>query len=420
MPDIDTNLTVDITGNTAAIATDYSTSGITNGHVQIVKMAWGPASTTTRVTTDNPLPVNIRTVTGTLGVSGSMSGTGNFRVINGLSGSMTVPMIVSGTTSTSFVPVQINGTVQGVTNGVLVGVTGTVNLRNTSFNVQGVTGGIEIGITGGRRLNSSTDSVTVSGTVGVTGGRFLSSSSDFVRIYGGQAGETMIPVTLRDGSGRAIGSSGGALNVNLVGAGITATVTVSPLVGICQADRGTPITIEGTTTAYPVRVHGLGTSNSVLVSLAGSNSVSISGPVTVDQTDVLGKLDTVITNTAVTSSVNTTATNIYNKINSGDGINTRPVKPGQVYYGHLTVSGTGSKVSFPTSTALYSGITIKAASTNGARDVVVSGNNGGTSQDDGYPLSAGQTIFIETNNLQNVSFQNWNTGTTLKIHYIAS
>ena len=49
MPDTDQNLTVDITGNTAAIATDYSTSGITNGHVQIVKLAWGTASTSSKV-----------------------------------------------------------------------------------------------------------------------------------------------------------------------------------------------------------------------------------------------------------------------------------------------------------------------------------------------------------------------------------
>jgi hypothetical protein len=419
MPDIDTNLTVDVTGNTAAIATDYSTSGITNSHVQIVKLAWGPANTSSRVTTSAPLPVDIRTVTATLGITGSVAGIGNFRVLNGLSGSSTIPLVVVGTTSSSYTAIQTNGTIQGITNGVLVGVTGTVNVRN-SLNVQGVTGGIEIGITGGRRLNSSTDSVTVSGTVGVSGGRFLSQSTDFVRIFAGNAGETMIPVTLRSGSGASIGSSGDALNVNIVGAGITATVNVGTLVGICQADRTTPLIVAGITTGVPVRVWGLGTSDSVQVSLVGSNSVSVSGPITVDQTEVIGRLDSVVTNTAVTSSVNTTATNIYNKINSGDGINTRPVKPGQVYYGHLTIDGTGTKVSVAQSTALYSGITIKAAVSNGSRDVIVSGNNGGTSQDDGYPLSAGQTIFIETNNLQNIKFQNWNTGTTLKIHYIAS
>jgi hypothetical protein len=420
MPDIDTNLTVDVTGNTAAIATDYSTTGITNSHVQIVKLAWGPANTTSRVSTSAPLPVDIRTVTATLGITGSVSGIGNFRMLNGLSGSTTLPIIVSGTTSSVYAPVQVNGYVQGVTNGVRLGVTGSVSVLG-NLNVQGVTNGVEIGITGGRRLNSTTDSVTVSGTVGVTGGRYLSSSTDFVRIYGGQSGETMIPVTLRDGSGASISSTGGALNVNLVGSsGITATVTINPLVGISQADPTKPLTVQGTTASYPVRVHGLGTNNAVPVTFEGSNSVAISGPVTVDQTEVLGRLDTVITNTALTSTLNTTATNIYNKINSGDGVNTRPVKPGQVYYGHLTVAGTGTKVSFPTSTALYSGLTIKAATSNGARDVIVSGNNGGTSQDDGYPLSAGQTIFIETNNLQNISFQNWNTGTTLKIHYIAS
>lgn len=420
MPDIDTNLTVDVTGNTAAIATDYSTSGITNSHVQIVKLAWGPADTSSRVTTSAPLPVDIRTVTATLGITGSVGGLGNFRVLNGLSGSTQLPLVVSGTTSGAYSAVQINGTVQGITNGILVGVTGTVNIRNSTFNVQGVTNGIEIGITGGRRLSSSTDSVTIVGTVGVTGGRVLLPSTDGIRIYGGQSGETMIPVTLRDGSGNSISSTSGALNVKIIGAGITATVSVSPIVGISQADRTIPLVIEGISSANPVRVWGLGTENSVPVTFVGSNSVSVSGPITVDQTETHGRLDSIITNTAQISAVNSTATNIYNKINSGDGINTRPVKPGQVYYGYLLVPASGTKVSFPSSIGLYSGVTIKASASNGTRDVIVSGNNGGTSQDDGYPLSAGQSIFLETNNIQNISFQNWNSGTTLKIHYIAS
>lgn len=423
MTDIDPNLPIDVTGNTASIATDYSTSGVTNAHVQIVKVAYGDANTTQRVTTSYPLPVDIRTITATVGVTGSVGGLGNFKIINGISGGATgtvLPLVVAGTTSTSYAAVQINGFVQGITNGVGVGVTGTVSVGNT-IRIQGITGGLEVGITGGRRLSSSTDSVTVSGTVGITGGRYLLPGYDGVRIYGGNSGETMIPVTLRDGTGNSIGSSGGALNVNLVGAGFTATVSVGTIIGICQANQAVPLFIAGATTGPAVRVKGLGSNDAVPVVLEGTNSVAVSGPVTVDLNETLTKLDTISTNTGVISTVNTNVENIYNKINSGDGVNTRPVKPGQVYYGYLTIGPGGVSVTFDESTALYSGVTIKAASSNGTKDVIVAGNaSGGAGPDSGFPLSAGQTIFIETNNLQNIYFENWSATGTLKIHYIAS
>jgi hypothetical protein len=423
MPDIDQNITVDITGNTAAIATDYSTSGITNGHVQIVKVAWGPASSTTRVTTTTPLPVDIRAAVAAVGITGAVSGSGNFQMINGLgTGGQALPLIIAGTTSSVYQPVQVSGYVQGVTNGNLIGITGTVTVANVSnVRVQGVTNGIEIGITGGRRLNSNTDSVTVSGIVGVTGGKYSSYYTDSIKIFGGAAGETMIPVTLRDGTGKSIGSSGGALNVNLVGSGFTATVSVGTLIGICQADRNTPFIVAGISSGTPVRVNGQGTSDSVLVTFVGAQPVSVNGPVLVDQSEVISKLNNVISNTAQIATTNTTTANIYNKLNSGDGINTRNVKPGQVYYGFLNVGAGGVPVTFPDSTILYSGITIKAAVSNGTKDVVISGNAAGAGgADSGFPLSAGQTIFIETNNLQNLYFENWSGSGTLKIHYIAS
>lgn len=422
MPDIDANLPIDVTGNTASIATDYSTSGVTNAHVQIVKLAWGDTNTSQRVTTGYPLPVDIRTITATVGVTGSVGGLGHFKVINGVSGATgpTIPLIVAGTTSTSYTPVQINGYVQGVTNGIGIGVTGTVSVGNT-IRIEGITGGLEVGITGGRRLSSSSDSVTVSGTVGITGGRYLLPGYDGVRIYGGNNGETMIPVTIRDGSGNSIGSSGGALNVNLVGSGFTATVSVGAIVGICQANQAIPLFVAGATTGPAVRVKGLGTNDAVPVVFEGSNSVSVSGPVTVDLNETITRLDTISTNTAVISTVNTNTQNIYNKINSGDGVNTRPIKPGQVYYGSLTVGPSTTAVTFEESTVLYSGVTIKAAISNGTKDVLISGNAAGAAGPDaGFPLSAGQTIFIETNNLQNLFFENWTGSGTLKIHYIAS
>lgn len=414
MPDIDDNLTVDITGNTASIATDFSTSGITNSHIQIVKMAWGPANTTSRITTSTPLPVDIRTITATLGVTGSVGGLGNFKMINGLSGSSTIPLVVAGTTSASYAAVQINGYVQGVTSGIPVGVTGTVSVNSTAgIRIQGITSGLEVGITGGRRLNSASDSVTVSGTVGVTGGRYLLPGYDGVRIFGGNSGETMIPVTLRSGSGASIGSSGSALNVNIVGSGFTATVNVGTIIGICQADQSVPLFVAGATAGPAVRVKGLGAGDALPVLWSTAMPVSVSGLVTVDLNLVNTALTTIQSQLVGLQADVDYVSDIYSKL--GTGINTVPVKPSQVQSGILTISS--SRTTFAQSVALYSGITIKAASSNGTKDVVISGNSPQTAG--GYPLSAGQSIFIETNNLQNLYFES-SGAYPVTINYIAS
>jgi hypothetical protein len=61
-------------------------------------------------------------------------------------------------------------------------------------------------------------------------------------------------------------------------------------------------------------------------------------------------------------------------------------------------------------------VTIRAATSNLTKDVLISGNGEGN---DGYPLSSGQSIFIETNNLQNLFFESSSTY-PIRIHYIAS
>ena len=220
------------------------------------------------------------------------------------------------------------------------------------------------------RLSSSTDSVTVSGTVGVTGGRYLLPGYDGVRIYGGNSGETMIPVTLRDGSGAAISSTSGALNVNLVGSGFTATVSVGAIVGICQADQAVPLYVAGATAGPAVRVKGLGSGDAVPVIWSSALPVSVNGQVTVDLNSVYNSL------TSIQNELDQIKTNsekietIYNKLTTG--INTVLQKPSQTYIGTLTISS--AQTTFSASTALYSGITIKAATTNTGKDVLIKGD----------------------------------------------
>lgn len=413
MPDIDQNITIDVTGNTASIATDYTTSGVTNAHVQVVKLAFGNSTTATRVTTTSALPVDIRTATATVGVTGSVSGLGNFRIVNGLSGSSSLPLVVSGTTSSSYTPVQINGTVQGVTNGVLVGVTGKVYLFDGQ-RIQGMTNGYPVEITGGRRLSSATDSVTVTGSVNFSGGRYMLQSTDSVRIYGASDGATVIPVSLRDANNAVLGTSGGALNVNLVNTvlGITANVSIGTLVGICQADQNVPLFVAGATAGPAVRIKGASTDD-VSVSWSSAKPVSVNNVVTINDTNILSSInsldiETIKTNTDAISSINNSLT--------GVGVNANIVnfsRPSTIHTGSWGL--TAGIIVTPNSSTLKTGVTLKAATSNSV-DVMIKGNSVNSSF--GYPLSPADVLFIETNNLNNISLHIM-TGTAT-VHYIAS
>ena len=416
MPDIDQNVTIDITGNTAAIATDYTTSGVTNAHVQVVKVSFGSPTTATRVTTSTPLPVDIRASNATVGVTGSVSGLGTFRVANSLSGANTVPIVVSGITSTSYVPVQINGTVQGITSGYPVGITGTVSVKD-NLRIQGLTSGYPIAITGGRSLTSVTDTVGVTGTVTITGGRYLGQTTDNVRIFAAADGATMIPVVLRDASGNALGSSGGALNVNLIGAGITATVSVNTLIGICQADQAVPLFIAGGTAGPAVRIKGsFGASEAVEVGWNTPQTIKSSSlyPLDLNLNSVISNLNTIRDGKLTEIEANTAIIeDIYTKINSNtSGINANIIsfnRPSSVYTGKLNVTTTTTTL--PNQT-LKTGITIKSDTGNTSNILVK-----GAGSAEGYPLGVGETLFIETSNLNTISFSATVAGV---LYYIAT
>ena len=391
MPDTNANLTVDITGNTADIATDY----INNTHFQVNKLAWGDTGAANRVSTSSPLPVDIRLATATIGVTGSVGGLGSFKVINATSSTL----IVTGTTSSSYTPVQVNAVIQGITNSVLVGVTGTLNVNSVTI-LGGSTMSLlnPIGITGGRKLNYATDSVTIQGsTVGISSMPFLLQSTDSVRVYSA-AGATLIPVNLRDGSGNLIGSSGGALNVNLIGAGITATVSVSAIVGVCQAS---PFYIAGATAGPALRIKGTnGSEESVYVKFYEAPTIaSITNPVTVDLTSVVS--DTYLIKQKLDSLITTTG-QMYTTMNGGVTSGAMQTEitsiaiPDQVYTGTRGVTfGATTTLS---STYIKTGITVKNKSD---LDINIQGN--GTSNST-YAISSGEILFIETDNLSNISF----------------
>jgi hypothetical protein len=166
--DNDTNIVIETSGLTAAVATDVARFGGITAHFQMMKLAYGATGTATVVTSSSPLPVTI---------AAGMTAT------------------ISGFTGTIYV--------QGPAGGPVV-VSGTVNA---------------IGLSGSPVYVS-----TQSGTrVEVTGGRPLAKSTDSVSVWG-PSGLTYVYANLVDSSGAGLGISGDALKVSVVGAAINATV----------------------------------------------------------------------------------------------------------------------------------------------------------------------------------------------------
>jgi hypothetical protein len=415
MPDRDNNVEIEFVpgGNTGSVATDYPTSGVTNAHVQIVKVCWGEPSEANRVTTAAPLPVNV--ISGnTLEVSGIVSGTGNFTVVN----SNTSPFRIQGTTSGVAVPVT--GYVQGVTGGVAVGVTGTVTVGNTFYYVQGISGGIPFAITGGRGLCAATDSITVSGTVGVTGGRYLLPAFDGVKVYNSTLGTT-IPVQIW-GSNGAVGMSGSALNVNLVGAGITATVTVGAVIGISQADPTVPLYVSGATAGPAVRVKGALTGGAVEVGWSSALPVSISGSIggiSFSDVNMVNRLDTINNNlTTVKGYVDdmrTKTDTIINRLPGGGVYLTETTLsiPANAISGELVLPSNQTELQI-TTRELSNGITIKALLSN-TGDVKIRTAGAGNGY---YYLSRGESLFLSIGNTNQLFFSS--NGVQCNLCYIGS
>lgn len=239
MADDNNNLQVVVDGSQQAIiGTDvyYSSGSGETAHAQVMKVAWGNDSTVTRATEQTPLPVKVFGLTGpleTVTVTGAVRGLGTFNV---------------GNTSGSAIHVTggVNAFVYGVTGATPVAVTGSVSILS-SVGITGV-----VNVTGGRYLNSATDSIMVSGTLAKSWN--LTNANDNITVYG-VGGATFLSSKIMGSDGTIIGNSGGALNVNLVGAGISATVNVGTVIGVENATGGV-LRIEGTAGGTPVPVSG--------------------------------------------------------------------------------------------------------------------------------------------------------------------
>lgn len=419
MADTTSNILITTNDDTAIMATDYGTSGtgFTASHIQIAKLAFGDTSTTTRVSTADPLPISIYGITGTtVPISGTIAGTGSFRVIHATGGYFQI----AGTTSSSQ-PVGISGTIQGFSGAYPVGVTGYISILNT-LGVYGISGATAVGITGGRRLNYTTDSVYVYGDVGLSGGLGLVAADDSVRVYGADLGDKVL-TRLYASDGTTIGYSGDALKVAITNSGVTFSVSIGASTGVTNAGpAGLMVRGTGNTADYPVLIEGTLAGGAIEVAAYTDLPVSVNNTVTIDDADLISSLEStskpLITNLAAIRTNTNYISTINDKLNTGTLLSkvTEITRPTTVVSGRKELTTNAAQLT-STTQVIKVGIHLKAPSTN--TDVVfVGGRNLLTAPSDGYPLDPGESLFIECDALGKV-YARSNSGTQI-LNYIAS
>lgn len=446
MPDTDPNMIIDISGNTAELASDYNTSGVglTGAHVQIMKLGFGDETVTTRVSSSDPFPVILSGQTGDVSITGSLNGTGEFEITNlGHHGASAFYLAVAGSTSGALV--GMTGTVQGISNGFPVGVSGSVWVTNTA-SIQGVYSGtsaeaewdsgasggfgIPVAITGGRRLNSATDSITVSGTVNATGGKNLGAATDAVSVYGWDA-DRYVATKLFSDDGTTAGFSGDALKVAITNTSASVTFNVSATTGVTndvETSGGVAgaLKVQGITGGEPIIVKGENGGAVEIVSTSALNT-TISGTVTIDDDDIVASLEN------ETKPLISNLTSIDSNTSSIAGIRTdmlggkirakitEMVRPSKIHSGNNTVTYSASNLS--SNSQLLSGVNVKSSPYN-TTNILVGSSDLINNTTQGYLLEPGESMFIECDNLNKVYARIASSGTSgagnQSIYYLGS
>jgi hypothetical protein len=307
------SIPIQTAGITAYIATDYVGTGGITGHYQLIKLGYGVDGSATVVNSSNPLPVTIAT-----GMTATISGFTGTIDVRGVGGAA---VVVSGSVVTT-------------------------GLTSSPMWVKTFTGS-QVEVTGGRYLGKATDSVSVWGPSGLT----------------------YIYAHLVTASGNSLSYTNGALNVNITGATISATI---------------PSTVT-------------------VVGLSGATAVNV----TVGNT--LGINDTNILNgmTAIYSQV------VGLRADLGGFAVTRPSS-----FKNSRVSATTTVSQLDVSGfSASSGINLKALSTN--TDLIFIGNTGSfVGSSSGFAMDPGDSVFLNISNT-NKLFLQANSGTQV-ITYMAS
>lgn len=289
------NIIIETSGMSAYVATDVVRFDGVTAHFQIMKLAHGICGAANIVSSANPLPVTI---------AAGMTAT-----ISGFTGTINV---------------------QGVASGYPMAVSGTVTTTGLSASPIFVT--------------------TASGSrVEITGGIPLTKTKDAISVYG-PSGLTYIYAHLVDAAGNSLSYSNGALNVNITGATISATIPST-------------VTVIGLSGATAVNVT-VGNTANINDTAILSGMTSIYGQVVGLRADLAGLGMTIPSGfTAYRLTVSTAVTQMYS-----------------------------------TGMTCVNGIQIKANSSN--TDIVYINNSAGMTF--GYELDPSESVFLKIQNANKV------------------
>jgi len=459
MTDTNDNLTLDISGNTASVATDYghSSHGLTAAHVPLQKLVWGDDSASYRTSLSNPLPIQWAGATGPVDMTGNVSGqTGSrFPVTNVLtqSGDRNEFLAVAG--DTAGLPLGISGAIQGLVDGHPLGICGSVSISGmypengagadwTGVQIQGVTCiggsgtitvagesygvtagfGIPIAITAGRHLDSSVDSVTITGTVGISGGKDLTSATDSVSCFGHDQGRHVFSKVFAS-DGTTLGASGDYLKVWMGGADINASVTVSSVHGVTNSTE-TPLRVQGFedgTGHSPVVIKGENAGGAIDIVSTNSLSTSVDNVVAIQDDDIINHMKDsdkpLITTLNSIKSGTDQISPLRTDLASGN-INaaiSEIKRPASLRSGSKTATATAQPLS--NNLELKTGVTVKSSPSN-TGNILIGGRGLVNSSASGYLLEPGESIFLEVNNLKTIYVRSDNAGDSPRIYYIGS
>jgi len=466
MADTNNNISIDISGNTASMATDYGLSGVCLGstHVPLSKIIWGDIDNGERVDLSNPFPVQFAGQTGSIEIYGKVSGqtNGNIQIknfvdYNGSSETVHYVAIAGSTNGNSLV--GVTGQIQGTYNGIPVSITGDIRLFESMAKdaygnsadvrgilVQGTSAGntatvagevfpgygfgVPIAITAGRKLNYETDSIRIdNSTIGISGGRELTSATDSVAVYGYDGGSVVHAMLHSSSNGVTAGFSGDALKVAVTNGQFNITANVSAVTGVTNATEP-PLRVQGYTAGAdydPVIVKG--TNNGALEVFSNSSlNTNIVNSVDIQDQDILNALQSgskpLISNLSAIQTGTDLIKNIHTDMTTGKGVSAKISsieKPNNIRSGSKTISGNQSSQMLHSNLEVKSGITLKL-SPSSSTNVLVGNRSLNSNNLNGYLLEPGESIYLEVNNLNKIYVKCEDTSQNISatIYYIGS
>ena len=466
MADTNNNINIDISGNTASMATDYGLSGVCLGssHVPLSKMIWGDSDNGKRVDLSNPLPMQFAGQTGPIEIYGKISGqtNGNVQIRNYVSpeGNLTGNWghVGYGTSAvgqhTHFVAVAgnttgrgygafvgVTGTIQGIANGFPVEITGDIRLLGSmAKNVYGASAdihgilvqgtsagntatvagevfpgygfGVPVAITAGRRLNYEVDSIRIDNTtIGISGGRQLTSATDTVAVYGYDGGSVVHTMLHSSADGITAGFSGDALKVAIVNAaeGITFSVSVQAVTGVTNASEP-PLRVQGYTAGAghnPVIVKG--TNNGALEVFANTSlNTNVVNSVEIQDQDILNALQNstkpLISNLSSIKGNTNLISNIHTDMTTGRGVS---AKITSIDKPSAVRSGSKTISGNQSTQMLHNNLELKTGITvklspSSSTNVLIGSRSLSNNVSNGYLLEPGESVYLEVNNVNKI------------------